>query len=451
MSADIDPDSSLHVQAAISTKRAGQALTEESVRRMVHDFIDGRIADYQMSAWLATVACTGMNLNETAALALAYVDTGRRLQLGDLTRPVVDKHSTGGVGDKATLIVAPVVAACGVPVVKLSGRGLGYAGGTVDKLESVPGLRLALDADELRSIAAEAGMVIAGQSDELAPGDAVTYSLRDVTATVENIPLIAASIISKKLAVGADCVVLDVKYGDGALIADYDNAAELARTMVGLGQRLGLRCEALLTDMTQPMGRAVGNALEVKEALAVLGGQHVKGVSETCALLARIMLQSAHPDVSDEVADERIAQAISSGAALEQFLRWAGIQGADRAALERPELLPTARDVTEVRADREGWVHEVSARRIGGAALRVGAGRISADAALDHGAGILVNHRIGDHVTAGTVLAEIHHNGGDARQAVDEVARAFVIRDQQCTPPLAVRDRIRSNDVADAP
>ncbi|MBT2456060.1 thymidine phosphorylase [Streptomyces sp. ISL-86] len=451
MSAGIDPEASLHVQAAISAKREGRTLTEESVRRLVHDFIDGRIADHQMSAWLATVACTGMDLSETAALALAYVDTGKRLQLGDPARPVVDKHSTGGVGDKATLIVVPVVAACGVPVVKLSGRGLGYAGGTVDKLESVPGLRLALDADELRSVAAEAGMVIAGQSDDLAPGDAVTYSLRDVTATVESIPLIAASIISKKLAVGADCVVLDVKYGDGALIADYDAAAELARTMVGLGGRLGLRCEAMLTDMTQPMGRAVGNALEIKEALAVLGGQHVRGVSETCALLSRVMLQSALPELSDEAADERVAEAISSGAALEQFLRWAELQGADRASLEDPELLPAARDVTEVRADRDGWIHEVSARRIGGAGLRVGAGRISADAPLDHGVGILVNHRIGDHVTAGTVLAEIHHNGGDVRQAVDEVTQAFVIRDQQCTPPLAVRDRIRSNDVADAP
>ncbi|RKN44891.1 thymidine phosphorylase [Streptomyces hoynatensis] len=422
------------ILAAVTAKRAGLALEPGEIAALVSDYVAGRVPDYQMAAWLATVACRGMNAAETAALARAYAAGGRRLRLGDTGRPVVDKHSTGGVGDTVSLVAVPVAAACGVAVAKMSGRGLGIAGGTLDKLESVRGLRLDLGALEVRRVLGEAGMVITGQSDELAPGDRATYALRDVTATVDSVPLIAASIIGKKLAFGARALTLDVKTGAGALIPDHARAVRLARTMVDLAEGLGLRCRAVLTDMSQPLGHAVGNALEVKEALSVLRGEHVPGLSEVSHVLAGQLLLSAEPGLGEEEAGRRVRRALRSGAAHETFLRWARAQGADARVLADPGLLPSAPRRQVVRADRSGWVAEVDPRAIGSAALLAGAGRLVRGAALDHAAGVVLRRRVGDPVSAGEALAELHHTREDASDALARAAAAFTLADE---PPAA--------------
>ncbi len=413
--------------AAIVRKRSGSPIESVDIEVLMADFLAGRTRDYQMAAWLATVACEGMSLEETVALTRAYVASGECLDLRSLGRTVVDKHSTGGVGDKVSIAVVPIVAACGVVVAKMSGRGLGYAGGTVDKLESIRGLRLDLSAPEVCALLRKVGMVITGQSATLAPGDHATYALRDVTGAVESIPLIAASIISKKVAVGADGLVLDVKTGSGALIPDRAMAMHLAETMLELGGRFGLRCRAVLTDMSQPLGYAVGNALEVKEALRLLRGETIPGLSELCGLLSRLMLQSAQPELSDEAADAIVARALETGAAHERFVRWATAQGADPRQLMNPDLLPTAQHRTSVCADRSGWVTSVDPRAIGSAALRLGAGRLTQSAAIDHAAGVLLRRRVGDAVRAGEPLAELHASHPDFAAALDLARSAFTI------------------------
>jgi len=432
-------DASAHLIEAITQKRAGQPLRHRQIARLIDDFVAGRLPDYQMSAWLATVACQGMTLAETTALTGAYVDSGVRLRLGGQDRPIVDKHSTGGVGDKVSLVVVPMVAACGVAVAKMSGRGLGHAGGTVDKLESIPGLRVDLSADAVRRILRDIGMVITGQSDDLAPGDRATYRLRDVTGTVDSIPLIAASVISKKLAFGADGLLLDVKVGAGALTPDHATALRLAETMVEVAYSFGMPCRAVLTDMSQPLGFAVGNSLEVKEALAVLAGEHVPGLSGLCRMLARVMLQLADPNLNDDTADRRLADTLDSGAAYDQFLRWATAQGAESDVLAQPALLPTAACVATIAADRPGWVTAVDPRAIGHAALRVGAGRLVQGTPLDHAAGVLLRRRVGDYVERGDPLAEVHHSGGvDAATAIASTRSAFTIGAERPTAPPMV-------------
>jgi len=425
-------DASAALLDAISRKRSGLALADDQVGRLIADYVAQRVPDYQMAAFLATVACQGMSVAEASALTRAYVDSGDQLRLRDLGRTVLDKHSTGGVGDNVSLVVVPVVAACGIAVVKMSGRGLGYAGGTVDKLESIPGLRLDLGVAEAHRLVREVGMVITGQSPELVPGDQATYALRNVTATVESIPLIAASIISKKVAVGAHGLLLDVKTGAGALVPDLAAAQQLAELMVQLAGAFAIPCRAALTDMSQPLGHAVGNALEVKEALGVLRGEHVPGLSELCRILARMMLQLADPELSDCRADDTVAEAIDGGAAHEQFLSWARAQGADVRCLEQPELLPTAPYRTVVTAERSGWVAEVAPRAIGTAALRVGAGRLVHEAVLDPAAGVVLHRRVGDLVRAGEQLADVHHSSDDADDAVALARSAFTIRDERC-------------------
>ncbi|MFJ4624016.1 thymidine phosphorylase [Streptomyces sp. NPDC088812] len=425
---------SARVLDSITRKRAGQALDPEQIEGVVADHVAGRIPDYQMAAWLATVACRDLDLEETLALTRAFVVGGKRLGLGGPGRTVLDKHSTGGVGDKVTLVVVPLVAACGVAVAKMSGRGLGHAGGTLDKLESVDGLRLDLGAAEVRSLLDEVGMVITGQSEELAPGDQAVYGLRDATATVGSIPLIAASIISKKVAVGAHGLLLDVKTGAGALLPDHASSVRLAAVMADLARAFGLRCRAVLTDMSQPLGHAVGNALEVREALAALRGEQVPGLSELSRALARLMLQNAEPELTDDAADRRVAHALDSGAAHELFLRWAGAQGADVRVLREPGLLPTAPRRAVVSADRSGWVAAVEPVVIGTAALRVGAGRLVRGAALDHAAGVVLRRRVGDPVRAGDPLAEIHYTDADPAVAVALTGSAFTIAAE---PPAA--------------
>lgn len=314
----------------------------------------------------------------------------------------------------------------------MSGRGLGLTGGTIDKMESIRGLRLELDADEIYRLVDQVGMVITGQSARLTPGDKVTYALRDVTGTVDSLPLIAASIVSKKIAVGAHGVLFDVKTGAGALLPDQDRALDLARLMVEVATGAGLRCRAVLTDMSQPLGYAVGNALEVSEALDVLRGREVPGLTEVCRTIAALMLRGAEPDLAPEAAERKVNAVLASGEGYERFLRWAVAQGAEPDALAEPGGLPTADCREQVVADREGYLEDIDPRAIGTAAIRVGAGRLVKGGPLDHSAGVVLRHRVGDHVSIGEPLAVIHHRHG-VEPPVDLVRDAF--RVSESAPP----------------
>jgi pyrimidine-nucleoside phosphorylase len=438
-SAGTSPDASSLALDAVARTRAGTELAAAQIEQLVADFVAGRIPDYQMSAWLATVACQGLSRAETVALTRAYVTGGETLDFAASGRVVLDKHSTGGVGDTVSLVVVPLVAACGVAVAKMSGRGLGLTGGTIDKMESVRGLRLELDADDVYRMVDEVGMVITGQSARLTPGDKATYALRDVTGTVDSLPLIAASIVSKKVAVGAHGVLFDVKTGAGALIPDQDRALELARLMVEVATGAGLRCQAVLTDMSQPLGYAVGNALEVREALDALRGVDVPGLTGLSRTISALMLRAADHDLTPAAAERKVDEMLAAGAGYEQFLRWAAAQGAEPGALDEPGGLPTAANQTPVLADRAGFVSTVDPRLIGTAAMRVGAGRLVKGGPLDHAAGVVLRRRVGDQVAAGEPLAVIHHRDG-VQPPVDLIRDAFrVTESAPAEPPVVLQ------------
>jgi pyrimidine-nucleoside phosphorylase len=411
---------------AIADLRAHRPLAESTIRGIVDDYLGGRVTDYQMSAWLATVACTGLGPAETAALTMAYVDSGLRLTHSGAGR-VVDKHSTGGVGDKVSLFVTPVVAACGVPVVKVSGRGLGFMGGTVDKLESRAGLRLDLSAAEVADTLKAVGMVITGQSDELVPGDRATYALRDVTGTVESMPLIAASVMSKKIATGAAAVVLDVKCGEGALVPGLSEARTLARLMIDIGRAADVECRAVLTDMDRPLGRAVGNAAEVREAIQALHGEVFPGYHEVCREIATQMVSLGRPELELAACADLVDRAVAGGEALRTFRRWVEHQGGDVAQIDDPDRLPSARNEIVVPATEDGWVTAIRPMEIGKAALWLGAGRFHPQASLDHSAAVLLDRQVGEQVTAGEPLARLLWNGGRPDEAEKAVRAAFRI------------------------
>lgn len=416
---------SAHILEMITRKRSRKRLSAVDIGQLIENFVAGKIPDYQMSAWLATVASIGMDIEEIEALTRAYMGGYAHVSHAGLGRKVVDKHSTGGVGDKVSFVVVPIVAACGVPVTKISGRGLEHAGGTLDKLESIAGLKLDLGAHEVRAILNEVGMVITGQSDELVPGDRATYSLRNASGSVESIALIAASIISKKIATGADGLVLDVKTGSGALIQPYEESVALAETMLELAKRFGIQCFAVVSDMSQPLGYAVGHTLEIKEALAVLQGAHIPGLTELCCVIARLMLQVTDRNLSNQAADERINRAIAQGTAYERFLRWARVQGADTRQLRHPELFPSARYQKTIFARQSGWVQSIDPRAIGYAALRLGTRPELDGSVADHSAGIILRKRVGDPVVAGEALAELHYNSDNIREMEAVIDSAF--------------------------
>jgi pyrimidine-nucleoside phosphorylase len=409
-----DTAASGRVIGSTTRKRAGAVLDSGEIEGIVTDYVHGRIPDYQMAAWLATVACRGLSTAELAALTRAHTIGGGRLDLSRVDGPVVDKHSTGGVGDTTTLIVVPVVAACGVPVAKMTGRALGFTGGTLDKLESIKGLRTTVPIEEIVPMLTSVGMVLTGQSADLTPGDGATYALRDVTGTVESIPLIAASIISKKSAVGADGLVL------------------------GLAAEFGLNARAVLSDMSQPLGPAVGNALEIRQALAVLRGERVPGLWDLCAAVCRLMLRSVDATLTDKQAMARIDRVLDEGTAYETFVRWAVAQGADAAALEA-ERLPSAGRRLTITAPESGWVTAIEPRSVGNASLLLGAGRLTYDAPLDHGAGVLLRRRVGDRVDQGDVLAELCYDGGDVAEARSLVESAFRLGDTAVDAPATVQ------------
>jgi pyrimidine-nucleoside phosphorylase len=412
----------------IERKRDGHELAGDELAELVLEYSRGEVPDYQMAAFLMAVYFEGLSSAETFALTDAMVRSGETIDLaGALGRRVVDKHSTGGVGDKTTLAVGPIVAACGVPFGKMSGRGLGHTGGTLDKLESIPGFRVELSTDEFVAQVRDVGLAIVGQTADLVPADKKLYGLRDVTATVDNVSLIAASIMSKKIASGADAIVLDVKVGDGAFMKTLADAQVLAETMLALGQRAGRDVVCVLTDMDQPLGHAVGNALEVRESVAVVRGEGPPDLTELVLDACAHLLALSDVDV-DVAGGRALAEAVvADGTALTAYERWIRAQGGD------PDegALPKAPLVREVFAPHDGYVQRLAALPVGIAALHLGAGRRTKDEVVDHAVGIVCTKKRGDHVEAGEPLAELHaRDEATADEAAAAVLAAYELGDE---------------------
>jgi pyrimidine-nucleoside phosphorylase len=413
----------IHAAELIQRKRDGEELSADEVAELVLAYARDEVPDYQMAAFCMAVFFRGLSPAETFALTDAMIRSGETIDLGtELGRKVVDKHSTGGVGDKTSLAVGPVVAACGVPFGKMSGRGLGHTGGTLDKLESIPGFRVELSHEEFVAQVREIGLAIIGQTGDLVPADKRLYALRDVTATVDQISLIAASIMSKKLAAGADAIVLDVKVGDGAFMKTLDSARELAATMRELGSRAGREVVCVLTDMDQPLGRAVGNALEVREAVETLRGEGPPDFTELVLASSAHLLALSDLGIDESEARARAEQALDDGSAAAAYERWIRAQGGD----PDEAALPTAPVVHEVRAPGAGYVARIGAVRVGMAALHLGAGRATKDDAIDHAVGVVCRRKRTDRVEAGDVLAEVHaRDEAGAATAAAEVLAAY--------------------------
>jgi pyrimidine-nucleoside phosphorylase len=417
----------VHAAEVIRRKRDGVELSPTELRELVLAYARGEVPDYQMAAFCMAVYFRGMSDAETFALTEALIDSGESIDLhAAVGKAVVDKHSTGGVGDKTSLAVGPIVAACGVPFGKISGRGLGHTGGTLDKLESIPGFRVELGTDEFVAQVRDVGLAIIGQTADLVPADKLLYALRDVTATVDNVSLIASSIMSKKIAAGADAIVLDVKVGDGAFMKTIEDARVLAETMVELGQRAGRRMSCVLTDMDQPLGHAVGNALEIRETLETLRGEGPADFTELVLAASADLLALSDLGVDGCEGQDRASAAMKDGSGLAMYERWIRAQGGD----PREELLPNATEVHRVVAPRGGYVIRLSAVEIGLAALRLGAGRRTKDDPIDHSVGVRCLKKRGDKIEAGDTLAEVHaHDRAAAEQAVTEVLGAYTLED----------------------
>lgn len=396
----------------IEKKREGHAHSYDEIAAMTGGITDGSVADYQLTAWMMAICIRGMTDEETAYLTSAMVDSGETMDLSDLPGVKVDKHSTGGVGDTTTLVVAPLVAACGGTVAKMSGRGLAHSGGTLDKLESVPGVCIEQGLERFKQIVRKTGLCVIGQSKNLDPADKKMYSLRDVSGTVQSIPLIASSIMSKKIAAGADAIVLDVKTGTGAFMETLDEAKKLARAMVNIGQNVGRRTVALITDMNRPLGMAIGNGLEMKEAIEVLSGKvpYDDPLAVVCFKLAGQMLKLSGIVQSAEDALPMLKNAIESGEALERLRDMLIELGGDALYVDEPERLVRVRKIIPVCSENSGFVGEMDAKLIGTAALLLGAGREKAEDSIDPAVGILMKKRYGDRVEAGEELAVFYVN-----------------------------------------
>jgi pyrimidine-nucleoside phosphorylase len=425
-------------QHIIAKKRDGQILSPDEIGAFVRGATDGSWADYQLSALLMAIFIRGMNREETVALTTAMMNSGIVANLSSVRGVKVDKHSTGGVGDKISLPLAPIVAACGVAVPMISGRGLGHTGGTLDKLEAIPGFRTGLSLDEYRQQLERIGCALIGQTRELAPADKKLYSLRDVTATVECQPLICASIISKKLAAGIDSLVLDVKFGRGAFMKEKAHARSLATAMVGIGQSMGKGVRALLTAMDQPLGRTVGNGLEVEESIACLRGEGPADVMEVTYALGEQMLMLAGVAVDAKDAQKQLEHAVSSGAALEKFADIVAAQGGDAHVVENPARLPSARWQIPLVSSRGGYVSDVDAMGVALAALRLGAGRARAEDPVDPAVGVSALVKMGESIEAGQPLCIVHSNSEAALAEANDLLRKAIAMGDEPVEALAL-------------
>ncbi len=425
----------LSIVDLILKKKAGLALSTEEITTIVQGYTRGLIPDYQMAAWLMAVCWQGMDERETTDLTLAMAHSGETLDLHDLAPIIVDKHSTGGVGDKTSLVLTPLVASCGLTVAKMSGRGLGFSGGTMDKLESIPGFRAELSPGEFREAVRRVGLAITGQSADLAPADKKIYALRDVTGTVDSLPLIASSIMSKKLAAGSDCIVLDVKVGRGAFMPTLEKAHTLAQMMVQIGRRAGRQVRAVLSNMDQPLGRAVGNALELREAIHTLQGQGPADLLELCLTLGSLLLEMAGKAPTPEQARQILLERLRSGAAWEKFCAFVASQRGDVEYVHHPERLPQAHWIEPLPSPQDGYVTEVDARQVAEACLVLGAGRTVKDAPIDHAVGIVLQAKIGDKVQEGQPIALIHANDLERLKQAREILTQAIRFGPEAVPP----------------
>ena len=428
----------------IAHKRDGQALTRDEIDLFVRGVVDGSVPDYQASALLMAIVLRGMDDEETWFLTDAMVRSGERVDLSDLPGIKVGKHSTGGVGDKVSIILAPVAAACGVVVPKMSGRGLGHTGGTLDKLESIPGYRVGLTIDEFKAVLRDVGTSIIGQTASLAPADKKIYALRDVTSTVESVPLIASSVMSKKLAEGSNAVLLDVKCGDGAFMKTVDQARALAQAMVTIGRLGGVPTEAFVTDMEAPLGNAIGNTLEMIECFDTLKGSGSAELRSVVTRLAARMVILAGLEKVSQAAAARVEDAFTSGRALTTLARMIERQGGNPRVIDDYALMPSAPDRAVVSAPRSGFVTRLAAHAIGLAAHVLGAGRSKVGEPVDHGVGAVLLAHVGDQVREGQPLIELHHRGGRALDEALTLGRSAIVIDER--PPAArakILDEVR--------
>ena len=420
----------------IEKKRDGQTLTKEEIEFFIEGYTNGDIPDYQASSLAMAIFFQDMNEEERAALTMAMVNSGDVIDLSKVNGIKVDKHSTGGVGDTTTLVLAPLVAAVGVPVAKMSGRGLGHTGGTIDKLESIDGFHVEISEADFIKIVNEDQVAVIGQTGNLTPADKKLYALRDVTGTVNSIPLIASSIMSKKIAAGADAIVLDVKTGNGAFMKTLEDAEALAHAMVSIGNNVGRNTMAIISDMSQPLGRAIGNALELKEAIDTLNGQGPEDLTELVLTLGSQMVVLAERASTLEEARQLLNEAIENGSALDKFKTFLENQGGDASVVDSPELLPTAEYQIDYKAKSSGVVSELIANEIGVASMMLGAGRQTKEDDIDLSVGIVLNKKVGDNVNEGESLLTIHSNRENVDDVIKKLDESIEIKAQAKTPTL---------------
>ena len=413
----------------IAKKRDGKELTTEEINFIIEGYTKDEIPDYQMSAFSMAIFFQDMTERERADLTMAMVHSGDTIDLSSIEGVKVDKHSTGGVGDTTTLVLAPLVAALDIPIAKMSGRGLGHTGGTIDKLEAIAGFHVEISNDEFVNLVNKDKIAVIGQSGNLTPADKKLYALRDVTATVDTIPLIASSIMSKKIAAGSDAIVLDVKTGAGAFMKSVDDAKELAHAMVSIGNNVGRKTMAVISDMSQPLGFAIGNALEVKEAIDTLQGKGPKDLEELCLALGRQMVFLANKASSLEEAEKMLQEVIRNGKALNKFKDFIANQGGDSSVVDHPEKLPQAKYQIEVPAKQDGVVAEIVADEIGTAAMLLGAGRATKDSVIDLAVGLILNKKVGDPVKTGESLVTIHANRENVEDVMTKIYENIRISD----------------------
>lgn len=427
-------------QEIIRRKRDGKRLTRDEISFIVNGYLNGTIPDYQMSAFLMAVYFQGMDFEETTYLTEIMLNSGQVVDLSDVPGIKVDKHSTGGVGDKVSLILAPIVASVGIPVPMISGRGLGHTGGTLDKLESIPGFRTNLSIDEYKRVISEIGLVMIGQTKEIAPADKKIYALRDVTATVESIPLISASIMSKKLAEGIDALVLDVKTGQGAFMQEYEKSLQLAQTLFTIGKNFGKKVIAFITDMNQPLGYAVGNWLEVVESIQCLRGYDVPDLMYVTYVLAGAMIMLGGKANSIEDGIKIAKKAVHSGEAYEKFIQLVKKQGGDTSYIENPEKYPLPKHSIEIKSMFDGYIYEIDALEIGLVSVMLGAGRTKVDDIIDPKAGIVLKKKVGDKVESGEQIAVFYTDRDDViKIAKERLSKAFKIKESKPELPKLVK------------
>ncbi|WP_088010761.1 pyrimidine-nucleoside phosphorylase [Gottfriedia acidiceleris] len=426
----------------IEKKRDGKTLTTEEVNFVIQGFTDGSVPDYQMSAFAMAVFLKGMTEKEYSDLTMAMVNSGDTIDLSNIEGIKVDKHSTGGVGDTTTLVLGPLVASLDIPVAKMSGRGLGHTGGTIDKLEAVKGFHVELTEEEFTKQVNDIKLAVIGQTGDLTPADKKLYALRDVTATVNSIPLISSSIMSKKIAAGADAIVLDVKTGAGAFMKDIDDARDLAKAMVKIGNNVGRQTVAVISDMSQPLGFAIGNALEVKEAIDTLKGEGPKDLEELCLVLGSQMVVLAKKAETLEEARAKLLENMKNGKALEVFKAFLEAQGGDGSVVNDPSKLPQAKYVKEVVAEKDGYVSQIVADAVGTAAMKLGAGRATKESVIDLAVGLMLNKKVGEAVKKGDSLVTVYSSTEDISEVEKDLLENIKISSEKVEEPTLVYDLI---------